>query len=177
VKVSYQKIIFDVFPPAAPPVGAERVHRWYQLDAASRALLEWWSKARETIAPPAAIFLASPGGCDESDGDFGKSRFTSPQKFVHTLPSVRVTPLLQVMDWAGPVICVQRDPFTFATAVAEAQLFLSIYHSVWVLGVKKLAPLTYGVLAVVVEDKTEAESYRGENDDRLWQRAEAESTP
>lgn len=125
------------FPLTEPPPGAEGVNRWYQLDAAALSLVEWWCRAGQSLPQPKAIFLASPHASNESDGDFLKSGLSSPQKFVHTLPNVRATSLVQAMHWQGPVLCLQKDPYTWATALKEALCQLERWDRIWILGVKK----------------------------------------
>lgn len=69
----------------------------------------------------------------------------SPSKFVHTLPNIRAVPLLQVMEWAGPLICIQNDPQTPKSGVEQALLYLETLNTVWVIGFNA-AETTFQVL-------------------------------
>lgn len=119
------------FPNSEPPSWHAQVERWYQMDAASYGLCELWTKS-SAHGSPDLIFLASPGGCNEMDLQFVKSGAASPSKFVYTLPSTRSSALLQLMNWQGPLFCVQNDPATITTALTEAALLND--KSIWVLG-------------------------------------------
>lgn len=121
------------FPNTELPVWHSQVERWYQMDAASYGLCELWSKSKDQ-APPGLIFLASPGGCNEMDLQFVKSGAASPAKFVYTLPSTRSSALLQLMNWQGPLFCVQNDPVTVTSALSEAASLLPHEKDIWVIG-------------------------------------------
>ena len=99
------------------------VERWYQLDPFAYGLAEAYTKWKPLPAP-AMILLASPQASNETDFQFATTGATSPAKFVHTLPNIRCSSLCQVMDWTGPVLCVQKDPSTLAHALREALAFL-----------------------------------------------------
>jgi hypothetical protein len=123
-----------LFPLRAAPEWSIEVERWYQLDGAAAALAElyWRERPALSAAHPAWIFLASPGASNLTDAQFTRGA-PSPAKFVHTLPNVRVAPLLALMKWSGPVFCAQRDPRTVLTALSEAfALSKSSAEPVWI---------------------------------------------
>lgn len=127
---SVAAILHDfTFPAKEPPAWHAKVERWYQLDAAAYGLCEL--VARIPFQRPEMIFLASPGGCNETDFAFARHGAAQPAKFVHTLPNVRGSVLLQVLNWQGPLLCVQDDPLTIELALSQAALF---GQSSWVIG-------------------------------------------
>ena len=104
----------------ATPEWSMKVERWYQLDLPAFALTETFWRHRETLkSRPETIFLASPSASNLSDSQFTLSEPPSPAKFVHTLPNIRAASVLQVMNWSGQVYCLQNDPWTVLTALAE----------------------------------------------------------
>ncbi len=130
-----RRFLYD-FPSVTEPEWAPRVERWYQLDALAYGLVESWWHWRD-LGTPSLIVAASPGASNESDRRF-LAAAPSAVRFVHTLPSVRVAPLCQVMQWTGPVVCIQDGDRTLATAVEEAALLVGPeYPRVWALGVWK----------------------------------------
>lgn len=173
MKIAFEKI---EFPLSGPPAGAEIIDRWYQLDPPAAAIVDFWSRARLNDRPrPHTIVLASPHGCNGSDEQFQKSGLSSPQKFVHTLPNVRATPLCQLLGWQGPLLCVQKDPNTFA---AGLELAVELIHGksqpVWVLGVNRLSESAYGVMLFELNE-TDASSmhlWLSLNDSEAWSRGE-----
>ncbi len=109
------------FPTGFPPDWANYVDRWYQLDAPAFALAElFWLNRKSLMKFPEWIFLCSPGASNITDAEFARNPQPSPAKFVHTLPNIRSAALLQVMQWAGPVLCLQNDPNTILTGLREA---------------------------------------------------------
>lgn len=122
------------FPITMEPEWAGRVERWYQLDAPAYGLTEAYWRHRENLSiKPEWIFLASAGASNPTDAQFAQSPQASPAKFVHTLPNIRSAALLQVMNWSGPVLCVQAGARTLVSALAEA-LAVAGDKPVWVLG-------------------------------------------
>jgi hypothetical protein len=123
------------FPRAEPPLWKDRVSRWYQLDAYAYGLAEGAYRWMEFESPDLVI-LASPLASNETDCSFVDSGFASPSKFAHTLPNIRCSPFCQVMDWSGPVLCLQRDPRTQTLALVEGfELVTSRFSRVWILSV------------------------------------------
>ena len=119
-----------------------KVERWYQLDAFAYGLVQAYTAWKPKLEkPPAMIWLASPEASNETDLQFARGGAQSPAKFVHTLPNVRCSPLCQVMEWAGPVLCIQKDPYTQSHALMEAAAFLEhgseneFGSPIWVLSV------------------------------------------
>lgn len=107
--------------PLAQPEWAKLVPRWYQLDAPAMALAETYWKFRTSLGDsPYTLILASPEGSNDTDRTFARALVPSPAKFVHTLANVRIAPMLQLMNWHGPVYCLQKDPFTLTSALCEA---------------------------------------------------------
>ena len=121
------------FPSPEPPSWHAQVERWYQMDSASYGLCELWTKMPDQVAP-SLIFLASPSGCNEMDQQFIKSGAASPSKFVYTLPSTRSSALLQLMNWQGPLFCVQNDPSTIVSALGEAAALVEGQQTIWIVG-------------------------------------------
>lgn len=134
--VQHHSLSFD-FPATVEPAWAAKVDRWYQLDAFAYGLSQaWWQLQTELSARPSFILLASPGASNETDWNFARGGATSPSKFVHTLPNVRASALCQVMDWAGPMLCLQNDPETLESAIAEGTRMLGAqWPLIWVMNV------------------------------------------
>ena len=108
------------FPRTETPEWGGKVERWYQLDAAAFALPEtFWRHREKLTSRPEIIFLASPLASNLTDAQFVATTAPSPAKFVHTLPNIRGASLLAVMEWAGEVYCLQKDPETVITAISE----------------------------------------------------------
>jgi hypothetical protein len=125
-------------PPKDEPSWKGVVERWYQLDPFAYGLTQAYSVWKSEIpSPPAMILLASPRASNETDFQFAHGGAVSPAKFVHTLPNIRCSPLCQVMEWSGPVLCLQKDPFTTLHALREAAAFLEAGAAapIWVLTV------------------------------------------
>ena len=134
------------FPARAEPAWSPKVDRWYQLDAYAYGLAEAYEQWKGSLGgeKPSMIVLASPGASNETDRQFAQSGGTSPAKFVHTLPNVRSSSLCQVMGWAGPVLCLQRDPETLNHALTEAEALVGDeFPVVWVLSVGREASGRY----------------------------------
>jgi len=128
------------FPTPEVPSWSAKVDRWYQLDAPAYGLAQAFSRQ---VLPaghvPSMILLASAGSSSETDFLFAKADVPSPSRFVHTLPSVRAVPLMQVMGWQGPVLCFQNDPFTWLTGIEEALgLCDSTNPEIWIVGARPL---------------------------------------
>lgn len=88
--------------PTTPPEWAPLVERWYQLDAPSYLLCQtYWESKNRLGSPPELILLNSPQSSFATDKGFCQS--LSPSKFVHTLPNVRSSAFLQVIEWRGPL--------------------------------------------------------------------------
>ncbi len=122
------------FPVQNEPEWSSSVERWYQLDAAAYGLAQiYWQYRSELSEQPDFLILASPGASNQTDYQFAHTGAMSPAKFVHTLPSVRGTSLLQIMNWKGPLLCLQRDPETWLMGLEEAESLLSIERRrIWV---------------------------------------------
>jgi hypothetical protein len=126
-------------PAREEPSWKSIVERWYQLDAFAYGLAQAYVAWKPKLSPthPALLLLASPGASNATDMEFARSGAQSPAKFVHTLPNVRCSSLCQVMEWAGPVLCVQKDPATQIHALREAAALLDVGREgpIWVLSV------------------------------------------
>jgi hypothetical protein len=133
-----------LFPATEEPSWKHLVDRWYQLDAFAYGLADAASRWQEKTRRPGLLILASPGASNESDFRFASTGASSPSKFVHTLPNVRASSLCQVMNWTGPLLCLQNDPHTCQTALKEAVLFSSDHCPlIWVAGVRRLSEGIY----------------------------------
>ena len=165
------------FPMQTLPAGIEKVGHYNQLDPASLALAQLWSKHGAELSPPDAILLASPHASNESDFAFVKSGFQSPQKFVHTLPNVRITPFCQLMCWQGPVLCVQKDPYTFSSALQETLTFLGEWNRIWVMGCLKISESVHDAILfeVTANDTASVSLWNGLNDGDVWNRVKLNS--
>ena len=134
-------------PATTQPEWAPQVERWYQLDAPSYGLCDFYFQCLKGSEMPSMIFLASPHGSLGTDRSFTQTGALSPAKFVHTLPSVRASSLCQVMDWSGHVLCVQAGILSFAKAAEEARMFLQRVNS------QKDAPSSTVAWVLAVESK------------------------
>ena len=126
------------FPTEETPAWSASVDRWYQLDPFSYGLVAGYHHWKQNLnsLPLSLVILGSAGASNETDRSFAKSGAVSPSKFVHTLPNVRVTPLLQSLNWTGPVLCLQNDPETLQQALREAMGFLGKkFPVIWILSV------------------------------------------
>jgi 3-oxoacyl-[acyl-carrier-protein] synthase-1 len=122
-------------PLKEPPAFLSKIDRWYQLDGAALSLTLAYNDWRTMLPVPDRIFLASPSASNETDWEFTQSGGISPAKFVHTLPNVRSTALLQAMNWTGPVLCLQDGRETFLSAVKQAIMTArDLGETVWVAG-------------------------------------------
>lgn len=110
------------FPAATPPAWTARVQRWEQLDAASFAVADAFETWGEPM--PDAFLLANRSASNAADETFARLGAQSPSRFVTTLPSVTLSPLLQLTGWVGLMICVLDGPDTLTTALAEARLLI-----------------------------------------------------
>jgi hypothetical protein len=94
------------------------------LDQAAYGLCELYCELNlASFTPPEMIFLCSPGGCNSTDAQFAAGGAISPAKFAHTLPGIRGSVLLQVMNWHGPLLCFQNDPHTVGTSLVQSTAF------------------------------------------------------
>ena len=138
--ISLRQIQFPFeFPLKRTPAWAPLVERWPQLDAASVGLAQAYVEFQDNLgARPAWILLASPGASNDTDALFVASGACSPSKFVHTLPNIRSAALFKIMDWSGPLLCLQNDPKTLQSALVEAaELFQTGEGPVWIAQVTK----------------------------------------
>lgn len=135
MKLSWLSYNFS-FPLKTEPEWAQKVERWYQLDAPAMGLAEvYWRHRARLVDSPAWILLASPGASNSTDFQFATTA-PSPAKFVHTLPNIRSAALLQLMNWSGPVLCIQKDPNTILAAMREGlSLAREIQAPVWIASV------------------------------------------
>lgn len=134
------------FPAKEAPTWASKSDRWYQLDQPGYSFPQAYTLLKEILGPhPEYLVLASPKASNQTDRDFVTTGASSPSKFVHTLPNIRAVSLLQAMEWAGPMLCVQSDPRTLLAGLETALLELEVQTSesldsksdlntVWVLG-------------------------------------------
>jgi hypothetical protein len=118
------------------PQWKDKVSRWSQLDGPAFALAEFYWVNKSNLSKPSMLLLASPGASNNTDRRFVLAESVSPSLFVHTLPNIRCSPLFQVMEWSGSVICIQNDPHTILAGLREALGFVSESRPVvWVVGV------------------------------------------
>ncbi len=107
------------------PLWQDRVERWYQLDTAAYSLCEaGYQLQTKQWTRPDLIILSSGSGSNATDLEFARGGANSPSKFVHTLPNVRGSVLCQLLDWHGPVICLQDGNKTLISGLNEAISFL-----------------------------------------------------
>ena len=125
-------------PAKEEPIWKNIIERWYQLDAFAYGLAQAYTIWKPRIhSSPAMILLASPQASNETDFQFARGGATSPAKFVHTLPNIRCSPLCQIMEWSGPVLCIQKDPLTQVHAFREAAALIESGGAtpIWVISV------------------------------------------
>ena len=111
------------FPPKTIPTWAERVQRWEQLDAAAFVVADAFASWDEPM--PDALVLANRSASNAADARFASTGAQSPSRFVTTLPSVSLSPLLQLTGWVGLVICVLDGAKTLDTAISEAHVLIA----------------------------------------------------
>ncbi len=136
LKIDFRHYLSE--PHNTEPEWAHLVERWYQIDLAAHVLASAaWKWRQEFPKPPDFIFLASPGSSNVTDKEFVDSQTSSAAKFVHTLPNVRGSALCQVLNWTGPMICLQNDPATVLSGLSEAMDEFSFApREIWVCGVE-----------------------------------------
>lgn len=126
------------YPALETPSWASKSDRWYQLDQPAYSLAQAYSVLQPKLGrAPDYLILASPGASNQTDRDFAKTGAVSPSKFVHTLANIRASSLLQVMEWAGPMLCLQNDPRTREAALMQATLLLESDAEIdvlWIVG-------------------------------------------
>ncbi len=126
-----------IHPAPTEPAWKDKISRWSQLDFASYGLIEAYLTWVASVTRPNFMILASPGASNETDRKFALGGGSSPSLFVHTLPNIRCSPLCQVMEWSGPVLCIQKDPYTFISGVREGYSLLNSENPVvWVIAVE-----------------------------------------
>ncbi len=154
------------FPQTVTPEWSAKVERWYQLDAAAFALTETFWRNREVLkSRPQTLFLASPLASNHTDAQFALSQAPSPAKFVHTLPNIRGACLLQVMDWHGPVFCLQKDPGTVLAAISEGMQAVQFSgEEAWILSVTEAGGKFTGHILRLLPDASGCELKIVEND-------------
>lgn len=115
----------------------QSVDRWYQLDEAAYGLVDtYFHCLSKLFSRPDFIILASPAASNHTDFEFVKSGAISPSLFVHTLPNIRSAPLLQAMEWTGPILCLQAGIRTLLSGCVEAIEMAARYEqNVWILSV------------------------------------------
>ncbi len=115
------------------------VERWYQLDNAAYGLVDAYVTLRPKLfGRPDLIILASPMASNFTDSEFALGGAVSPSQFVHTLPNIRSAPLLQIMEWAGPVLCVQAGNQTVVSGLREAvTLAIGSKQNIWMICVNQ----------------------------------------
>lgn len=122
------------YPSSGTPPWADRVDRWYQLDAAAFGLCELFhNQLSGRFEFPDLIVAASPDGSLATDQAFARGGACSPAKFVHTLPNIRISVVLQLMKSSAQVLCLQNASDTVESALLEACAF-SKTSKVWILG-------------------------------------------
>ena len=87
--------------------------------------MDFYFTVKDEIGPPPQqIVLTSPQASNETDFAFAQGGLNenhwSPGRFVHTLPSVRLSPLCQAMQWTGPTIYLQQGESSLICALQEA---------------------------------------------------------
>lgn len=140
-------------PAREAPSWKTVVERWYQLDAFAYGLAQAYVAWKPRFSgKPSLILLASPQASNLTDFEFARTGAQSPAKFVHTLSNIRCSSLCQVMEWAGPVLCLQKDPSTELHALREAAALLEFGHegAIWVLSVFRSAGAGYQAHAFVL---------------------------
>lgn len=102
--------------PMNEPKWSVKVPRWYQLDGSAFVLCELFHRFPEEFDE---LIVASPLASNHTDWDFVQGGCQRAQKFVHTLPNVRASMALQVLDRVCPVICLQNGQQTLFSGFLE----------------------------------------------------------
>ena len=113
------------WPLSGEPAWAADVPRWDQMDAVSTGIADGWSSLYGAkagcLAPDADAFvLASRAASGVADLAFARRGAFSPQRFVATLPSVILAPVMMMTGWRGPLFCVQQGESTLSRGLSEA---------------------------------------------------------
>lgn len=121
------------------PAWAEHVQRWYQLDGPSFSLVEAYWRFKDQLPLPDIIFFTSSSGSNETDAYFCQSGGDSPARFVHTLPNIRLAPMLQLMKRDVPAICLQKGQLSWSQWKDSTKELLerSKYKSGWLINIEK----------------------------------------
>lgn len=126
-KIYYYKKSFSIQVDRrqAPP-WSEKVDRWYQLDHPSFVFCQaYWEL--EIVEKNCTDFLiiASDYASNQSDLNFVLDAPPfKPMYFVHTLPSIRAAPLLQLMQKELPVICISQEYQSLEKALRTAEALM-----------------------------------------------------
>lgn len=126
-KIFGKSLTFAVKTPTiSEPSWCNEVPRWRQLDDVTFAVVEAAAQFRlqhknewDTYRPH-SLWLADQGGSNAADAFFVEGGSRSPSRFVGTLPSIRSSSLTLLMDWHGPVLCLQNGSRSTASGLAEA---------------------------------------------------------
>jgi len=100
------------------PKWAQKIKRWNQLDGAAFTLAEVSHPLKKEILGTELVVLSSSLSSIQTDHEFYRS--PSAAKFVHTLPNVRATALLQVCELEVPVLSMENGQHSLFNALEEA---------------------------------------------------------
>lgn len=102
--------------PLEEPPWSSKVSRWYQLDGPALALCQLFHENKFDFD---YMILASPEGSNQTDRDFVQTGAQRAQKFVHTLPNIRASMALQLLDEPCRFICFMEGAKTLEKALKE----------------------------------------------------------
>ena len=102
------------------PDWISKVPRSNQLDRFANGIMDLYWENRKGLKLPDIIFLASPLASNQTDFEYIRDDYSSPSKFVHSLPNMRVLPFVQYTNWIGPLYCIQNGSSTIVSAILEA---------------------------------------------------------
>ena len=153
MRVSFQFLEISYPQKDLIPDWSNKVDRWYQLDGMAYAFCEALYQRGQSDFD--SLILASPGASSLTDYQYAQGETPSPQKFVHTLPNVRASMALQVLDKKCELLCLQNGAETLHTGLIEfwenaQDQENSLFASSFPLAVDKSpqSPKTYGVLTL-----------------------------
>ncbi len=116
MKINYFKSTFNISQPLSEPPWNEKVPRWYQLDGPALALCQLFFEHDFHFN---YLLLASPTSSNETEREFVLTGAQRAQKFVHTLPNIRASMALQVVNKVTPFLCFTGGTKSLENALKE----------------------------------------------------------
>ena len=98
------------------PLWSPQLEQWYQLDDYAFALCELFYKVKPQFE---YLLLASPQASNATDFDFAVNGACRAQKFVHTLPNIRASMAISLLDQHVSFCCIDGGSETLWQAFEE----------------------------------------------------------